>query len=177
MAKTHLIIPQLQWQEIARFWAWVTVRGSHECWPWRGVTFGGYGTLWLRNHKCRASRIAWTIANGPIPDGLIIMHLCDNPSCCNPSHLRAGTQAENDADRTQKGRSACGEKHGRHTKPRRWARSGRSGNAKLTASKVREIRDKYKAGGVTQQELATTYNITQSAVSRLALRQSWQHIV
>jgi hypothetical protein len=55
-----------------------------------------------------AHRWSWTLANGPIPDGMVVMHRCDNPPCVNPGHLSLGTQLENIADRVSKGRSATG---------------------------------------------------------------------
>jgi hypothetical protein len=51
-----------------------------------------------------AHRMAWEASNGPIPDGMILMHTCDNPPCCNPEHLKLGTRAENNKDRAKKGR-------------------------------------------------------------------------
>ncbi|MGH7024521.1 MAG: HNH endonuclease signature motif containing protein [Caulobacteraceae bacterium] len=53
-----------------------------------------------------AHRLAWELANGPIPDGLLILHKCDNPVCCNPDHLFLGTAADNHADCAAKGRAA-----------------------------------------------------------------------
>jgi hypothetical protein len=51
-----------------------------------------------------AHRMAWEAANGPIPGGMILMHTCDNPPCCNPEQLKLGTRAENNKDRAKKGR-------------------------------------------------------------------------
>jgi hypothetical protein len=79
----------------------------NECWPWKGrVSSTGYGTIKHRGRTLKAHRVAYEMANGPIPDGLVVMHICDNPPCCNPNHLRLGTVADNNNDRDQKGRNA-----------------------------------------------------------------------
>jgi len=52
-----------------------------------------------------AHRMVWESQHGPIPDGMVVMHLCDNPPCCEPTHLKLGTRAENNADRDRKGRN------------------------------------------------------------------------
>jgi hypothetical protein len=64
----------------------------------------GYGLMTVNGVVRAAHRVAWERANGPIPQGMIVMHTCDNPPCCNPKHLKLGTQAENVRDRIEKGR-------------------------------------------------------------------------
>ena len=49
-------------------------------------------------------RLAWEVAHSPIPEGMVVMHICDNPACCNLEHLKLGTRAENNRDRLKKGR-------------------------------------------------------------------------
>lgn len=85
------------------FWGHVERRGPDECWPWRGdVGTSGYG-MFTTNRCYIASRVAWYLANGQQPGGLVC-HTCDNKLCINPAHLWIGTDADNMADKMAKGR-------------------------------------------------------------------------
>jgi hypothetical protein len=76
------------------------------CIEWTGlIDRKGYGKTWFEGRSQGAHRVAWQLANGPIPDGLMVMHSCDNPPCCNVAHLSLGTAADNQADKAAKGRA------------------------------------------------------------------------
>lgn len=83
------------------------VRMPNECLEWTGVVNeAGYGRIWVNNKWVLTHRLAWELMNGPIPDGLCVLHHCDNPPCCNAEKcLFLGTRADNNADREAKGRN------------------------------------------------------------------------
>lgn len=89
---------------IEAFWKNVDKKGEDECWNWIGPKVpSGYGVGCVMGKRGYAHRIAYKLVKGEIPDGFNVCHSCDNPSCCNPNHLWAGTQKENIDDRECKG--------------------------------------------------------------------------
>jgi hypothetical protein len=153
------------------YYARVNRRGPDECWPWTGaVTSDGYGRFCYANGEAKASRFGWELANGPIPDGLNVLHSCDCPPCQNPAHWFLGTHQENMADRDRKGRTARGERSGARLHPEKWLvrpRGEECANAKLTNRQVAAIRRRYAKGGTTQDALAREHGVTQGHISEL----------
>ena len=86
------------------------------CIPWwGGVDKGtGYGYVYQHGHKTTASRFVWEECFGVIPDGLFVLHRCDNPPCVNPDHLFLGTPKDNTQDMVAKGRDKSRETHCSH---------------------------------------------------------------
>lgn len=76
------------------------------CWLWTGsVNSKGYGRIWYPPHRfVFVHRLAWTLAYGPVPDGLCVLHRCDTPRCVRPDHLFLGTIRDNNHDMMRKGR-------------------------------------------------------------------------
>jgi len=90
-----------------RFLTKIEILGEKECWPWLASVnrADGYGRFRDDEQQAvGAHRFAYRLWRGVIPEGMTVMHLCDNPICVNPTHLRSGTQTENMADRDAKGR-------------------------------------------------------------------------
>lgn len=157
-------------------WLRVERRGPDECWLFRGAKHRfGYGMFVVAYKTWGAHRLAWTLENGPIPTGMCVCHRCDNPPCCNPSHLFLGTNADNTADRVRKGRSASGDRSGAKTHPDRVVRGSRVGGAKLTLEQVVAIRERLTRGE-KQSALATELGVTRQAVWAVAHRKHWGHV-
>lgn len=153
-----------------RFWQKVDRNGPTvreelgPCWVWtahRDTT--GYGIFGIsaRLHAM-AHRFAWAEEHGQIPDGLKVLHRCDNPPCVRPDHLFLGTQADNIVDRDRKGRTAWGE---------------RQSKAKLTVEAVMEIRRRLADGSSSQAELARMFGVTRPSISQIATGKHWKQIL
>lgn len=143
--------------------------GPDACWPWTASRDAhGYGQIKcsILKRPLKAHRIALEAHLGhPIPESMKACHRCDNPPCCNPSHLFIGTQSDNMAD--------CGRK-GRHPGP--GLHGGDHPIAKLSESDVIEIRRLYATEKLTQTELGRQFGVGQAAISGIILRKSWTHI-
>lgn len=84
---------------------WARVQRGPGCWTWTGRrTAFGYGELQMAGRHVTAHRLAWELTYGSIPDGQSVLHSCDNPPCCRPTHLWLGSQADNLHDMFRKGR-------------------------------------------------------------------------
>ena len=88
-----------------RFTSKTSFNEATQCLEWTASrTKTGYGRFHFAGETQRAHRVAYTLAHGEIPEGLFVLHKCDNPSCVNVKHLRLGTTQENTADRTMRNR-------------------------------------------------------------------------
>ena len=107
----------------------------------------------------RVNRVAYELWKGPIPDGLHVLHSCDNSLCVNPDHLRVGTNDENVRDRHERGR---------------WAdmKGSNNSNAKLTVEDVKDIKI-LRDFGFVYRELAEMYGVTISCVYKICVDKSW----
>lgn len=143
---------------------WTHVEKTETCWLWTAAKFGnGYGAFKVRPKTWRAHRWIVTELRGPIPDDSVVMHLCDVRHCVRPDHLIVATQADNQADMTTKSRGRTGDRNGMRRNP-----------PKLTFSLAEEIREKYRSGGCTQQQLADEYGVHQVMISRIVLNKTWR---
>lgn len=152
-----------------RFWSKVDKTAS--CWNWTGSWTGNsknahykYGCIRINQKTYYAHRIAWELTKGSIPNGMEVLHHCDNPSCVRPDHLFLGNKFTNMQDKEKK-------KRGNHPF------GENKGNNKLTSTQVREIKRQfrhYKWGMVTK--LAREYGVSTNTMSHIRRDEDWQHI-
>lgn len=163
MSATKLETPCIEWQ------------GTRS--PARPNEPSGYGRITKRKSGTSAKhahRVAYEKAHGPIPEGLIVMHRCDNPPCVNPEHLVLGTMLDNFLDSVAKGRMrhVCGEAHP---------------SAKLTRAKVRQIRkaavaalqqrsgrQRRRRGDGVAAKLAKKYGVSLSSLYSVIAGKTWK---
>jgi hypothetical protein len=119
----HLTTDILTTELIDRLWSHIAVRDDGDCWEWDASrTPSGYGRITIRISTGvyrveYAHRLVLVHATGePIPAGMLAMHSCDNPPCCNPSHIHRGTYADNAQDRENKGRGWRRPNHAKTTR-------------------------------------------------------------
>lgn len=148
-----------------RFWS--KVDAGEGCWEWKASRDAlGYGffRVTTRESMKKAHRVAWELTNGPIPDGLVVCHRCDNPPCVRPDHLFLGSLSDNTQDSIAKGRWNVTPTHYGETSPL----------SKLTAEQVDAIRHRYATGGIRQRELAEEYGVQQSTISKIVRGVRWK---
>lgn len=157
-----------------RYWAKVRKDGpvpQHmphlgPCWSWTACRdTNGYGQMHtgFGNVRIRAHVASWILHNGPIPEGLEVMHLCDNPQCSRIDHLQLGTHRQNFEDAANKRRMPHGEKQA---------------NSKLTQVQVDDIRKRYvgrSKGKSNAGQLMTEFGISSATLSRIVNRRRWKY--
>lgn len=154
---------------VIRFWRQTDKDGPNhpklgKCWTWLGCCKGrGYGLLRVGRKKIKSHRFAYTLLVGKIPDGLHVLHSCDNKKCVNPAHLFLGTNDDNVADKVKKNRQVKGEK---------------SRGAILTATQVLEIRNRYRYMSRKHGCIAISrdYGVNDATVYSVVTRATWKHV-
>ncbi len=135
---------------------------SQDCWIWTSsVNKDGYGKYTVGGKTFRAHKFAWERASGPVPDGKVLMHFCDQPRCCKPAHMSVATHAENMTDKVNKGRQAKGEC---------------VGSAKLSDEIVLRIRAEYVFRKVTYKDLSIRYGVSKDCIQKAVRSINWKHL-
>jgi hypothetical protein len=155
-----------------RFWSRVNKEGPDHpydvtlgtCWLWTAKSSKGfgYGCFSAGGKHFDTHRYSLQLENGPIPNGLHVLHGCDRPACVRTSHLRLGTQLDNNRDMFERGRN---------NPPRGSEHSG----AKINEGDVLTIRAR-RARGETCAEIAKDYNVHAVCISNVDLRKTWKHV-
>lgn len=145
-----------------RFWS--KVKKSEHCWEWAGCrNRDGYGRFSVGLDEIRAHRFSWELANGNIPEGLCVLHRCDNPPCVNPDHLFLGTVQDNAIDAISKGRARI---------PVLFGKSNPA--ARLTAAKVRKMRSLRNSR--TMRSLAAEFGVCPATVYKIVSQKTWRSL-
>ena len=149
--------------DLERFWE--KVQRSDSCWEWTGCRLrSGYGQIKWGDKIRRAHRVSWEIHFGPIPDGLWVLHHCDNPPCVRPDHLYLGTLVDNAQDCVRRGRHY------------HWRGQGEGHPmARLTEGQVLEIR-RQRENGLSGHLIARAFGLSKTQVYDIINRKSWAHL-
>lgn len=154
-----------------RIWAYVDKRGPDECWNWTGPKrCGGYGYTELAGEKYQAHRLIFNLVNPGVinPRGdrfnsksqQCLLHNCDNPSCCNPAHLRVGTLNDNVQDKIVRNRMP------------KWE-AAKHPLCKLTMEQIKEIRSQ-RASGITGRAVARIFGVSPQTISSIMVGRYYQ---
>lgn len=135
---------------------WEKVEKTEGCWLWGASSDGRYGLFKAGNKITRAHRWIFVCLNGPIPEGLVVRHKCDNSLCVRPDHLELGTQSDNARDRVARGRHAQLRLRGRDAP-----------TCKLSDAQAEALRKLARIGAWSQHCLAAAFGVTQGHVSGL----------
>jgi hypothetical protein len=148
-----------------RFWGKVDIGGENECWPWIAGRGGRDDRGYFRvdnNHIRVAHRVVWELMYGPIPNGMNVLHSCDNPLCCNPRHLFLGTQRDNVLDAVSKGRATS---NAGEANPR----------AQRRVPEVRAIKDIFRAG-FDRRRIAKAWGLRYGYVCDIVNERIWKGV-
>jgi hypothetical protein len=144
---------------------------SKGCWEWLGaLSPKGYGTIIHNGKEIKAHRASYALYSGDIPNGLWVLHTCDNRKCVNPDHLYLGTIKENVRDAVIRNRFSKGDDHV-FRKP--ISEGGKRPVTKLNDSQVFEILTSTKQSKLLAEEL----RVSPSTICDIKKRRTWTHIL
>lgn len=140
-----------------RLWSKIQIGNPENCWEWSGARQErGHGVIKITGEKKNmlVHRAVFEEIHGPIPDGVLICHTCDNPPCCNPNHLFSGTQVDNMSD--------CSEKE-------------RIFKMKLTYDEVKKMKQ-MRMAGMNWSAIGRAFNVHRSTAKCAVTGKTWKHI-
>ena len=138
------------------------VKKVKSCWEWIGCkNHRGYGRVVFDGKNIRAHRLFWILNKSPIPNGLCVLHKCDNPPCVRTSHLFLGTHTDNMRDMIRKGRFI----------PPPDGRGENNPCCKLSFQMVKEI--KLLSGIRKQRDIGKMFGVSQEEVSMIVNGKRW----
>lgn len=144
---------------------WRNVEKTDGCWLWRGaLNQKGYGSIQeggKGSKRVATHRLSYQLANGPVPDGLFVLHKCDVPNCVNPDHLWLGTHEDNMRDMREKGRASTDAPKGTH-----------NGKALLNEGIVRYIR----ASPLGHAALSRELGVSPNCIRGVRTGRTWSHV-
>jgi hypothetical protein len=151
-------------------WSKVDKHNEDECWNWKGfINHDGYGRTWINDKGYYAHRVIYSLVypniinlNAPssTDETGFLLHICDNPSCCNPKHLWVGSHWDNMADKVKKGRSPD-------------FSGGKGPRCKLTMEQAREAR-LFRKNGMTISQLMEKFNLSRASMKTLLRGDSYK---
>lgn len=136
----------------------------------------GYGKVGRLGKTWLAHRWAWHSKCGPIPEGLHVLHKCDNRKCINVAHLFLGTRVDNMQDMIAKGRHKFVGLSSPNYRPPEPLKGEKNGMAKLTEADVREMRKLFERREANTVELAEKFGIRRCHAYRIVNRKNWRHV-
>ena len=153
------------------------VAKTRKCWVWIASRVRGYGQFRALGEH-RAHRVSYVLYRGKVPEGMKVLHRCDNPLCVNPAHLFLGTNKENSEDMVAKRRQACGSRNGSKLYPERLVRGEQHHQTHLTEADVLTIRKAYRKGvrGHGYDSLAKRFSVDKATIARIVKRKYWSHV-
>ncbi len=141
-------------------WERIDKKSDIECWPYIGTLTGkGYGQISIKLKRYRSHRLVYEEIYGDIPEGMLVCHSCNNPSCCNPNHLYLDTPKGNSDYMVKQKRQSIGEDRPLH---------------KLTMNQAVKIRELFLTGNYSKNELGRMFNVSQKTIINIVQNKIWK---